>query len=178
MVRVVLIYGPTSPRLRADLSSLTGRLVSVRVVRGPSCLVPVIDNAGYICYAEARFLGHQNDATNRCKWTTTFPGRLHTFGRSDLSKSTPNSYANYNTTNKQKIRTHAGPFNIYQIIGPLHWHTGHILFFLVYARRASRISKMFFSKFLLNWTHTFFSHKQLVFCWFFLLCSTVQLTGP
>jgi hypothetical protein len=62
MVRVVLIYGPTSPRLRADLSSLTGRLVSVRVVRGPSCLVPVIDNAGYICYAEARFLGHQNDA--------------------------------------------------------------------------------------------------------------------
>jgi hypothetical protein len=22
----------------------------------------VIDNAGYICYAEARFLGHQNDA--------------------------------------------------------------------------------------------------------------------
>ena len=33
--------GPTSPRLRADLSSLTGRLVSVRVVRGPSCLVPM-----------------------------------------------------------------------------------------------------------------------------------------
>ena len=62
MVRVVLIYGPTSPRLRADLSSLTGRLVSVRVVRGPRCLVPVIDNAGYICYAEARFLGYQNDA--------------------------------------------------------------------------------------------------------------------
>jgi hypothetical protein len=27
--------------LRADLSSLTGRLVSVRVVRGPSCLVPL-----------------------------------------------------------------------------------------------------------------------------------------
>jgi hypothetical protein len=27
MVRVVLTYGPTSPRLRADLSSLTGRLV-------------------------------------------------------------------------------------------------------------------------------------------------------
>jgi hypothetical protein len=22
----------------------------------------IIDNAGYICYAEARFLGHQNDA--------------------------------------------------------------------------------------------------------------------
>jgi hypothetical protein len=40
MVRVVLTYGPTSPRLRADLSSLTGRLVSVRVVRGPSCLAP------------------------------------------------------------------------------------------------------------------------------------------
>jgi hypothetical protein len=31
---------PTSPRLRADLFPLTGRLVSVRVVRGPSCLVP------------------------------------------------------------------------------------------------------------------------------------------
>ena len=90
----------------------------------------VIDNAGYICYAEARFLGRQNDATNRCKWTTTFPGRLHTFGRSDLSKSTPNSYAIYNTTNKPKTRTHLGTCNIYQIIGPLHWHTGHILFFL------------------------------------------------
>jgi hypothetical protein len=38
---VVLTYGQTSPRLRADLISLTGRLVSVRVVRGPSCLVPL-----------------------------------------------------------------------------------------------------------------------------------------
>jgi hypothetical protein len=55
-----------------------------------------------------------NDSTNRCKWTTTFPGRLHTFGRSDLSKSTPNSYAIYNTTNKPKTRTHEGPFNIYR----------------------------------------------------------------
>ena len=34
MVRVVLTYGSTSPRLRANLASLTGRLVSVRVVRG------------------------------------------------------------------------------------------------------------------------------------------------
>ena len=41
MVRVVLTYGSTSPRLRADLSSLTGRLVSVRVVHGPICLVPI-----------------------------------------------------------------------------------------------------------------------------------------
>ena len=71
-----------------------------------------------------------NDATNRCKWTTTFPGRLHTFGRSDFSKSTPNSYAIYNTTNKPKTSTHEGPFNIYQIIGAVHWHTGHILLFL------------------------------------------------
>jgi hypothetical protein len=55
---------------------------------------------------------------------TTLPGRLL-----DLSKSTPNSYAIYNTTNKPKTRTHEGPFNIYQIIGPVHWHTGHILFF-------------------------------------------------
>ena len=40
-VRVVLTYGPTSPRLRADLASLTGRLVSVPVVRGPSYLVSI-----------------------------------------------------------------------------------------------------------------------------------------
>ena len=48
MVRVVFSYGPSClniradlSHLRADLSSLTGRLVSVRVVRGPSCLVPI-----------------------------------------------------------------------------------------------------------------------------------------
>jgi len=41
MVRAVLTYGPTSPPLREDLSSLTGRLVSVRVVWGPSCLASV-----------------------------------------------------------------------------------------------------------------------------------------
>jgi hypothetical protein len=84
----------------------------------------VIDNAGYICYAEAR--GDAKQFTiNWCKWTTTLPGRLL-----DLSKSTPNSYAIYNTTNKLKTRTHKGPFSIYQIIGPVHWYTGHILFFL------------------------------------------------
>ena len=84
----------------------------------------VIDNAGYICYAEAR--GDAKQFTiNWCKWTTTLPGRLL-----DLSKSTPNSYAIYNTTNKPKTRTHKGPFSIYQIIGPVHWYTGHILFFL------------------------------------------------
>ena len=41
MVRVVFSYGPSCLNIRADLYSLTGRLVSVRVVRGPSCLVPV-----------------------------------------------------------------------------------------------------------------------------------------
>jgi hypothetical protein len=82
MVRVVLTYGPTRPRLRADLSSLTGRLVSVRVVRGPSCLVPVetlviviitIINSsmcyyqfnthllmGYICWQIARTRNHKD----------------------------------------------------------------------------------------------------------------------
>ena len=40
MVRVVCSYGPSCLNIRADLSSLTGRLVSIRVVRGPSCLVP------------------------------------------------------------------------------------------------------------------------------------------
>jgi len=61
-------------------------------------------------------------------------GRLRTVGKSDLSKSKLNSYAIYNTTNTflctPKTRTHEGPFNIYQIIGQVHWHTGHILFFL------------------------------------------------
>ena len=37
MVCVVFSYGPTSPRLRADLSSLTGRLV---LAYGPTCLGP------------------------------------------------------------------------------------------------------------------------------------------
>ena len=41
MVRVVFSYGPSCLNIRADYSSLTGRLVSVRVVRGPSCLVPL-----------------------------------------------------------------------------------------------------------------------------------------
>ena len=139
MVRVVLIYGPTSPRLRADLSSLTGRLVSVRVVRGPSCLVPVIDNAGYICYAEARFLGHQNDA----KQFTMIQqigvnGPLHFLEDCILlaDQIYPNRHPTvtpftiYYTLNKPKTRKHEESFNIYQIIGPVHWHTGHILFFL------------------------------------------------
>ena len=43
MVRVVFSYGPSCLNIRADLSSLTGRLVSVRVVCGPSCLVPLGD---------------------------------------------------------------------------------------------------------------------------------------
>ena len=38
MVRVVLTYGPSCLNIRTEFSSLTGRLVSVRVVHGPSCL--------------------------------------------------------------------------------------------------------------------------------------------
>ena len=41
----------------------------------------VIDNAGYISYGETGLLGHYNDATHWCKWTTTLPGGLCTFGR-------------------------------------------------------------------------------------------------
>jgi hypothetical protein len=65
--------------------------------------------------------GHRSSLYSFIVGHTTFPGRLHTFGRSDLSKSTTNSYAIYNTTNKPKARTHEGPLNIYQIIGPVHW---------------------------------------------------------
>ena len=39
MVRVVFSYGPSCLDVRADWCSLADRLVSVRVVRGPSCLV-------------------------------------------------------------------------------------------------------------------------------------------
>ena len=46
-----------------------------------------------------------NDAAHVYKWTTTLPGILRNFGRIDLPKSTPNSCAIYNTTNKQKTRT-------------------------------------------------------------------------
>jgi hypothetical protein len=45
-----------------------------------------------------------NDAKHLCKWTTTLPGRLRNFGRIDLPKSTPNSWAIYKTTNKPKTR--------------------------------------------------------------------------
>ena len=41
MVRVVFSYGPSCLNIRADQFSLTGRLVSARVVREPSCLVPI-----------------------------------------------------------------------------------------------------------------------------------------
>ena len=47
MVRVVLTYGPTSPRLRADLSSLTSRLVSVRVVWYPREYILVSCNTSF-----------------------------------------------------------------------------------------------------------------------------------
>jgi hypothetical protein len=46
-----------------------------------------------------------NDATHLCKWTTTLPGKMHNFGRIEIQKSTPNSRAIYNTTNKPKTRT-------------------------------------------------------------------------
>ena len=53
---------------------------------------------------------------------------------------------------------------------------GTYFFFLYTPAGQVDFLRFFFSKFLLNWAHTFFSHKQLL-C-YFLLCSTVQLTGP
>ena len=113
-----------------------------------------------------------NDAINRWKWTTTLLGRLRTFGQSDLSKSKLNSYAIYNTTNTflctPKTRTREGPFNIYQIIGQVHWHTGHILYFLVYPRMASRFSKIYFLN--SSWTGRIHFFTQTIR---FFFCSTV-----
>jgi hypothetical protein len=112
-----------------------------------------------------------NDATNRCKSTTTFLGRLYTFGRSDLSKSTPNSYAIYNTTNKPKTRTHEGPFNIYKIIEPVHWHTGHIPFFLYTLAGQVDFLRFFFLN--SSWTgHIHFFTQTISFL--LLFCSTVD----
>ena len=93
----------------------------------------VIDNAGYICYVEARFFGHQNDAKQFTMMQQIgVIGPLHFPEDCVLlaDKIYPNRHpVIYNTANKPKTRTHEGPFNIYQIIGPVHY-TGHILFFL------------------------------------------------
>jgi hypothetical protein len=95
------------------------------------------DNAGYICYAEARLLGHQNDAKQfTIMQQIGVNGPLHFL--EDCILLADQIYPNRHPTvtrittqqNKPKTRTHEGSFNIYQIIGPVYWHTGNILFFL------------------------------------------------
>jgi hypothetical protein len=72
-VRVVLTYGPTSPRLRPDLDSLTGRLVSVRVVRGPSC--PAYSFAIYLKDNYYLLVKMNNLLNDNIKWPKMWLGR-------------------------------------------------------------------------------------------------------
>ena len=71
----------------------------------------VIDNAGYIYYAETRILGNQNNAKQFTMMQQICAnGPLHfpedcVILAEYLPKSTPNSCAIYNTTNKPKTRT-------------------------------------------------------------------------
>jgi hypothetical protein len=76
----------------------------------------------------------------------------------------------YNTTNKPKTRTHEEPFNIYQITGPVHWHTGHILFFLY-----TPAGQVYFLRFFFlnsSWTGHLHFFTQTISVFFF--CSTVD----
>ena len=71
----------------------------------------VIDNVGYIYYAEARILGHQNSVKQFTMMQQICAnGPLHfpedcVILAEYLPKSTSNSCAIYNTTNKPKTRT-------------------------------------------------------------------------
>jgi hypothetical protein len=113
----ILLADQIYPEKYSSCSSICERQISVDV---PS-IAPTAHSSlvhGHRSSLYSFIVGHCiKRYNNRCKWTTTFPGRLHTFGRSDLSKSTTNSYTIYNTTNKP----FQGLFNIYQIDGPVHF---------------------------------------------------------
>jgi hypothetical protein len=64
-------------------------------------------------------------------------------------------------------RTHEGPFNIYQIIGPVHWHTGHILFFLYTPAGQVDFLRIFFLNF--SWTGHIHFFTQTISVFFLAL---------